>query len=425
MRRGELSLDERNTLLASLVDEVGKLVLWDNYRQNQALTLMEHMAVDRLGSMGHFIRTLEEEGHLDRQVESLPSDAEIAERKQRGEGLTRPELAVLLSYDKINLFQQLLESDVPEDPYLSHELQRYFPEPLREKYAEHMQRHRLKREIIATAVTNSTINRMGATFMLRMQEDTGHGPGAIAKAFTAAREILDARQLWAALEELDGKVSEAAQFDAIMQVWTLLRHLTRWLLNRPNGTLDIAANVERYEPVVTALREALPQALTAGGRERYADRAGDWRERGFTEGLAERLARVPVLGAALDMAEVSHDSGQPIARVAGVFFHLAEALQLGRLRSGIQALPVEGRWHAQARGSLLDELAHQHRQLAVNVLAWSTGQDADDVVDAWLGRDDAAVQYARTVLAEIMAQTIDYPIASVALRRLARLAQTA
>ncbi|HEX7342557.1 MAG TPA: NAD-glutamate dehydrogenase [Rhodanobacteraceae bacterium] len=421
--RGELTFEARNKQLAAMTDEVEKLVLWDNYRQNQAITLMEHMTVKRLGTMGHFIRTLEAEGKLDRQVESLPSDAEIAERKARGLGLTRPELCVLLSYDKIQLFQQLLESDVPEDPYLSHELQRYFPEPLREAYAEHMQRHRLKREIIATAVTNSTINRMGATFMLRMQEDTGQGPGAIAKAFTAAREILDARELWSAIEALDGKVAEATQLDAMMKIWNLLRHMTRWLLNRPNGTLDIAANVERYRPAVSALRQALPKVLTSTGQADFSLSVEKWQGLDIPDNLAERLARVPVLRAGLDMAEVAHESGQPIEHVASVFFNLAEALDLDWLRNEIEALPVESRWHAQARGSLLDELNHQHRALAVKVLAWSAQNKADDAVTAWLDRDDATTRYTRAVLADIMAQTADYPIASVAVRRLAQLAQ--
>ena len=193
VQRGELSEADRNSLLAEMTDDVARLVLHDNYQQNQAITMMEHMAVKRLGSMAHFITTLEAEGMLDRQVEFLPSDTELLERKSQGKGLTRPELSVLLSYDKIKLYEQLLDSDVPEDPYLSRELQRYFPERLHADYGEHMQRHRLKREIIASAVTNSTVNRMGATFMMRMQEDTGQDPAAIAKAFTAAREIIDAR----------------------------------------------------------------------------------------------------------------------------------------------------------------------------------------------------------------------------------------
>ncbi|WP_426702626.1 NAD-glutamate dehydrogenase [Rhodanobacter sp. Col0626] len=423
VQRDELSFDQRNTQLAAMTDEVGQLVLWDNYRQNQAITLMEHQSVSRIGSMAHFIRTLEAEGTLDRQVENLPSEAELTERKSRGLGLTRPELSVLLSYDKIRLFQQLLDSDVPEDPYLSKELVRYFPTPLHEKYAEHMQRHRLKREIIATAVTNSTINRMGATFMMRMQEDTGQGPAAIAKAYTAAREILEARELWAQIEDLDNQVAEDTQIDAIKQIWSLLRHLTRWLLNRPGGSLDIAANVERYQAGVSALRKALPEVLTPTGKGDFSCTQEKWEGLGLPAGLALRLARMPELRAGLDMAEVAQQSGQPIEKVAGVFFELGEALDLEWLRDQIEALPVEGHWHAQARGSLLDELNHQHRALSLQVLSLSGGSKDVSPVQAWLQRDDATLQYTRSMLAEILTQNADYPIASVAVRRLAQLAQ--
>ena len=423
VQRGELSFDARNAQLAAMTDEVAQLVLWDNYRQNQAITLMEHQSVHRIGSMAHFIRTLEAEGTLDRQVENLPSEAELTERKSRGLGLTRPELAVLLSYDKIRLFQQLLDSDVPEDPYLSKELVRYFPLPLHEAYAAHMQRHRLKREIIATAVTNSTINRMGATFMMRMQEDTGQGPAAIAKAYTAAREILDARELWAQIEALDARVAENTQIDAIKQIWSLLRHMTRWLLNRPGGSLDIAANVERYQAGVSALRKALPEVLTATGKGDFSSSQEKWEGLGLPAELALRMARMPELRAALDMVEVSQLSGQPIEKVAGVFFELGEALDLEWLRDQIEALPVEGHWHAQARGSLLDELNHQHRALSLQVLNLGAGSKDVSPVQAWLQRDDATLQYTRGMLAEILTQNADYPIASVAVRRLAQLAQ--
>lgn len=423
VQRGELTESARNTQLAAMTDEVGELVLWDNYRQNQAITLMEHQSVSRLGSMAHFIRTLEAEGTLDRQVENLPTEAELTERKSRGLGLTRPELSVLLSYDKIRLYQQMLDSDVPEDPYLSKELVRYFPAPLHEKYAEHMQRHRLKREIIATAVTNSTINRMGATFMMRMQEDTGQRPAAIAKAYTAAREIIEARELWAEIEALDSKVAEDTQIDAIKQIWSLLRHLTRWLLNRPGGSLDIAANVERYQASVSALRKALPDVLTATGKGDFSCTQEKWEGLDLPAELALRLARLPELRAALDMAEVAQQSGQPMEKVAGVFFELGEALDLEWLRDQIEALPVEGHWHAQARGSLLDELNHQHRALALQVLSLTGDRKDISPVQAWLQRDDASLKYTRSMLAEILTQNADYPIASVAVRRLAQLAQ--
>jgi len=423
VQRAEMTTEDRNRLLATMTDEVGQLVLWDNYRQNQAITLMERQSVKRIGSMAHFIRTLESEGLLDRQVENLPSESELADRKARGQGLTRPELSVLLSYDKIRLYQQLLDSDVPEDPYLSKELVRYFPRPLHEKYAAHMQRHRLKREIIATAVTNSTLNRMGATFMMRMQEDTGQGPAAVAKAYTAAREILGARDLWADIEAQDSKVAENTQVDAVMQIWSLLRHLTRWLLNRPGGTLEIAANVERYQSAVAELSDTLPDTLTPAGKADFATSQEKWEGLGLPTDLALRLAKLTELRAMLDIVEVAQQTGQPIAKVANVFFELGHTLDLEWLRGQIEALPVEGHWHAQARGSLLDELNHQHRALVTQVLALNSGGSDVSPVQAWLNRDDPVLKYTRSMLSEILTQNADYPIASVAVRRLAQLAQ--
>ena len=422
VQRGEMTVAQRNTLLAAMTDEVERLVLSDNYRQNQAITVMEHLSVHRLGSKAHFIRVLEAEGLLDRQIESLPSDAELDERRQRHQGLTRPELSILLSYAKIKLYQQLLDSDVPEDPHLSKELARYFPVPLQTKYAEHMQRHRLRREIIATAVTNSMVNRMGATFTLRMQEDTGQQPAAIAKAYTAVREVIDARSIWAEIEALDGKVADAVQVDALLKVWDLLRNLTRWLLNHRGVALDIASVVARYAPGVGELRAALPRVLTPTGRADYDVDVEKWQGLGIPEAIADRLATVPVLGAALDIVEVAHDSGRPVERVASIFFEIGQALEIDSLRRQIENLPVESRWHAQARGSLRDELAAQHRALVTQILA-SAPPGAPNRVQAWLERDDASLKFTLGMLAEIRTQTIDYPIASVALRRLAQLVQ--
>jgi len=424
VQRGELSLDQRNTQLAAMTDEVERLVLSDNYRQNQAITVMEHMSVHRLGSNAHFIRTLEAEGLLDRQIEFLPSDAELAERKARHHGLTRPELSVLLSYSKIKLYQQLLDSDVPEDPFLSKELVRYFPEPLREHYAAHMQRHRLKREIIATVVTNSMVNRMDATFVLRMQEDTGQSPASIAKAYSAVREIVDARGIWAEIEALDGKVGETVQIDALLKLWDLLRNLTRWLLNQRGAGLDIAGLVERYAPGVAQLSAALPRVLTANSRADYDVDVEKWQGLDIPEALAQRLAKVAELNAAFDIVEIALETGQKVERVASVFFELGQALDIDGLRRQIENLPVESRWHAQARGSLRDELAAQHRALTRQVLAGAATGDAHPVA-RWLERDDPTLKFTLGLLEEIRTQSVDYPIASVALRRFAQLVQAA
>ncbi len=424
VQRKKLTLPARNKLLASMTSEVAGLVLNDNYRQNQAISLMERMSVPRLGSKQHFIRTLEGQGLLDRQIEFLPSDAELADRKSRGLGLTRPELAVLLSYSKLVAYQQLLDSDIPEDPYLSKELERYFPQPLQASYAKAMQHHRLKREIIATAVTNSTINRMGATFLLRMQEDTGRSPGEVAKAFTITRETLDARDMWAQIDALDGKIAESVQIDALQVIWQLQRTFTRWLLSRPGTLPDITTAVARYHDGFRDIR-AGDNILPAAQRPAYEASIRDWRAHGVPAPLAGQLAALPYLEPCADIIEVARQRKLKPVDVAKVHFRIGDALNLPWLVEQIDHLPVDGRWHAVARGVLREELATQQRALVQQVLE-CPGSSADAKVRSWLERDDPALRFTLSMLNELAAQkSLDYPTASVAVQRLSQLASHA
>jgi glutamate dehydrogenase len=424
VKRGGLSMEQRNALLASMTDEVGELVLNDNYRQNQAISLMEAMSAARLGSFGHFIRVLESQGLLDRAIEFLPSDSELAERKSRSQGLTRPELSILLSYDKIVNYNQLLDSDVPEDPYLSKELVRYFPKALQERYAADMEQHRLRREIIATMVTNSMVNRMGATFVLRMQEDTGESPAQIAKAYTISREVLEARALWAGIDALDLQVSEAMQIEALSDLWHLQRNMTRWLLNRPGENLNIAAMVERYQQGVREVRAALPGALPAESWLGFEADRRRWLDAGFGAELAQGLAALPYLTYAVDIVDAALEQRLPVAEVAHAYFALSDALHTKWLMDNVEKLPVDGRWHAQARGVLRDELQSQQRALLGQVLlAYRPGRGGAQLVAEWLQRDDAALRYALAMFADMRnLRGLDYPTLSVAVRRLAQIA---
>ncbi|AJQ87274.1 NAD-glutamate dehydrogenase [Xanthomonas oryzae] len=417
----KLTYDARNKLLASMTDEVADLVLWDNYRQNQAISLMERMSVKRLGSKQHFIRTLELQGLLDRQIEFLPSDAELSARKARGQGLTRPELSVLLSYSKLVAFQQLLESDIPEDPYLSKELQRYFPQPLQKKYADAMERHRLKREIIATAVTNATINRMGATFLMRMQEDTGRSIGEVAKAYTISRETLDARALWTQIDALDGTVPEAVQIDALEVIWRLQRSFVRWLLLRPGQMPGITAAVERYHGPFNDIRVA-SGVLSDAQRPEYEGSVKEWQEQGLPPQLAQQLCELRYLEPAFDIIETARTRKLKPVDVSKVHFRLGDALRLPWLFEQIDALEVNGRWHAVARGVLRDELAAHQRALVGQVLSMS-GNSAEAKVANWMQRDDSSLRFTLAMLADVAEQkTLDYPTVSVAVQRLGQLA---
>lgn len=421
VRARKLTVEQRNKLLASMTDEVAALVLNDNYRQNQAISLMERMSVKRLGSKQHFIRTLEQQGLLDRQIEFLPSDAELSQRKARGLGMTRPELSVLLSYSKLVAFNQLLESDIPEDPYLSKELQRYFPTPLQKKYADAMERHRLKREIIATAVTNQTINRMGATFLMRMQEDTGRSISEVAKAYTISRETLDARALWAQIDALDGQVPESVQIDALEVIWSLQRSFVRWLLFRPGPVPGITEAVNRYQGPFNDIRVAsgvLPDAQ----RPTYEALVAQWIEKGLPAALSQQLAELHFLAPAFDIIELARTCKLKPVDVSRIHFRLGEALSLPWLFEQIDALEVNGRWHAVARGVLRDELAAHHRNLAGQVLSVKGGTPEAKVA-AWVGRDDNSLRFTLSMLAELAEQkTLDYPTVSVAVQRLGQLA---
>jgi glutamate dehydrogenase len=287
-----------------------------------------------------------------------------------------------------------------------------------------MENHRLRREIIATAVTNSTVNRMGATFLLRMQEDTGESPAQIAKAYTISREVLDARALWAGIDALDLKVPEAAQLDALTGIWHLQRNMTRWLLNRPGETLDIAEKVARYADGVAQLRQSLAKVLPAEARAGLAADTAHWRGLGFPEALAQGFASLPFLAYALDIVEVARERGLEVPDVAAAYFGLSDALHTKWLMDSVESLPVEGRWHAQARGVLRDELQAQQRALVGQVLGGSgtsAGQKPQALVKAWLGRDDATLKYTLGMFADMRnLRGLDYPTLSVAVRRLAQ-----
>jgi glutamate dehydrogenase len=394
---------------------------YDNYRQNQAISVMERMSVARLGSKQHFIQVLERKGRLDRALEYLPTDTEFTERKAAGLGLTRPELSVLLSYAKIVAFEELLNSDVPEDPYLSKELMRYFPSALQQGYGEHMQRHRLRREIIATAVTNSMVNRMGATFLLRMQEDTGRNSAQIAKAYSIAREVLDSRAMWAGIDALDSQVEETVQVDALLAIWSLLRGMTRWLLNRPGDRFDIAEAVMRFKPSLDQLRSGLGKVLSTTELTELNDATARWSVAGVPELLSAQLASISYLHSALDIIEVASASGQSVLEVAKVYSILGESLTLKWLQQRIDELPVEGRWHALARGSMRDELQQQQGALVAQVLRQGEG-DTTSRVQRWMEQGGDTLKFTLSMFADMRAlRSMDYATASVAVRRLAQL----
>ncbi len=381
---GSLRLKERDRLLVRMTDNVATLVLRNNYLQSQALSTLEGQAVSRLPEHQHLIQQLERSGTLNRRLEFLPDDTALAERYKLSQGLTRPELAVLLSYSKIWLSHHLLESDVPEDTYLSQELERYFPEQVRKRFAKAISRHRLRREIITTATTNSLVNRMGPTFVSRAQEETGAAPAAIARAYTAAREIFAMRELWSQIEGLDNRVPAPLQYTMLYETGRLLRHLTYWLL-RHRPSLSINAAVSDLRAPVRDLTAHLSEALAGLWRSHYDTTVAQYATAGVPSPLAKRVALLDAQNCALDVVELAATAKVALREAAQVYFGVGARLSVDWLQTQVGALQTDGNWQAVARASLRDSVYQSHRELARKVLGQSGRADLAGRTDMWLG----------------------------------------
>ncbi|HEX3912885.1 MAG TPA: NAD-glutamate dehydrogenase [Steroidobacteraceae bacterium] len=423
VRAKEMTRAARNRLLVQMTDEVAALVLRNNYLQSQGISTSEFQAKQRLSESAYVIRSLERSGDLNRSLEFLPSDEDLAERRQAGEGLTRPELSITLSYGKIWLYRALINSDVPEDPYLSGELNRYFPTPVQKRFAKRIKRHRLRREIIATAITNSLINRMGPVFPIRAQDDTGADPAAIARAYSIAREVFAVRNIWAQIEALDNKIPAAVQYTAMFQTTRLLQHMSYWLLENRRNDLGIERAVSRYAGKVTELFHELSGVLGVTHRARMSALRSQLVEQHVPEQLAARIASLEELHCALDLVEVTMAARVKIGYAARAYFDLGERIGLTWIKEQIDALAAEGHWQAVARGTLRDNLYSLQAQITLAVLRCK-GRDPAARVEQWLSRHSAPVDSLKRVVVDLRTGSPpDFATISVALQAVRRLAQ--
>jgi glutamate dehydrogenase len=426
VRAGDMTEKQRNELLAAMTDEVARLVLRDSYTQTQALSLARAQAPGMLDVHDRLIRSLEQAGKLDRALEALPDAEAIDDRATAREGLTRPELAVVLAYSKITLYAALLESDLPEDPYLSRELAAYFPAPLPERFREQMECHHLRREIIATHVTNSLVDRAGTTFVFRLGEDTGAPASDIARAYTIAREVFDVPRFWADVEALDNVVSAETQLGMLLEARRLVERATRWLLRNRRRPLDIAAEVSRFGAGAGALSEALPDSLVEDERAASDSQVSELVAAGVPETLAARVASMAAMFAALDVVEVASATGRPVDDVAALHFLLGGRLHLHWLRDQIAALPRSNRWEAMARAALRDDLFSLHAELTADVLREGPAEGtAAARLDAWMAANATPVGRCLEILGDITtAGTYDLATLPVALREVRNLIQS-
>ncbi|HET6561064.1 MAG TPA: NAD-glutamate dehydrogenase [Marmoricola sp.] len=402
VRDGDLTEKQRNKLLASMTEEVGTLVLQDNYEQNVALATAQLLAAPLLHVHEDWMARLERRGLLDRELEFLPSSEEVAARHERGEGLTVPELAVLLSYTKIVLAEELIATELPDDPFLVIDLHEYFPAAMRERYADQIEAHPLRREIVITQVVNFLVNGAGITYFHRLSEETGASVEELIRANFVAREIFGSRQLVDTVYSFDNRIDAETQVRMRIEMRTLVERASRWLINNRRPPIDSAATVEFFRDCAEELMTELPGLLVGRELAAYKKRQTDLVARDVPEGLAERVAILPPAYAILTIVETARRHDVEPLEVGRLHFALGERLGLPSLVNRILALPRDDRWQTMARAALRDDLHSVHSTLTAQALAGTSAElPVDERIAAWEAHNEGLVGRAVATLEEI------------------------
>lgn len=415
LESGKLTQEARNDLLASMTDEVGRLVLLDNYYQSQQIELAAARPTYLLEGQQNLMQWLESIGLLKRAIEFLPADTELAKRKREGKGLTRPENAVLMAYAKLNLFDELCASELPNDPFYAKVLQTYFPKVLNETYPDFVAQHALKREIIATTMTNAVVNRMGATFVNFLANEASCTAAEVVSAYTLAREVFGLESIWDRIDDLDGKVPTALQLDLLTQLSAITQRASRWML-RHRGQGDLPSMIARYQPAAVQLRSHIDQWLPGEAREQWQSASAQLVEAGVDAKLADDLTVLDHLYPVLDLVDVAAKCNSTLEKAARTYFGVDHALDLGPWRAVIAKLPTDTLWQTQARASARDDAYSIASQIVQFLL--SEKQE----VAQWEERHAKAIERVSAMRESIAGSAPDLAPVSVALRELRQLA---
>jgi glutamate dehydrogenase len=412
VRAGRLTEDGRNALLVAMTDEVGALVLRNNYLQTLALSLAQRRGLEDFGFQQRLIQTLEARGLLDRTVEFLPDDKDIAERARRGQPFTRPEMAVLLAYAKLSLYDDLLTSTVPDDPYLGRELARYFPKQINENFPDAVEKHRLRREIISTQLANSMINRGGPTLVVRIADQTGASADRIAAAFAAVRDSYGLTALNGEIDALDAKIPGARQLELYAAVQDLLLDRLVWFLRNVDLSKGLAEIVEHYRAGIAAVDAALDGVLSVEALAARDARAADLAKAGVPEALALRIANLPALVAAPDVVLVADRTGKPVAEVAATYFAAGTFFRLDRIVGAARGIVVNDYFDRLALDRALDSIGEAERRLTAEMVG--NGAVGASAVEVWVKPRAGEVERIRSAVHEIAGSGLTLSKLSVA-----------
>ncbi len=412
-----LTADDRQPLLAEMSGEVASLVLRDNYLQGEALSAAEVRGVVSLDRQLRMIHDLERSGRLDRAIEFLPDDETLTARSAQGRGFVRPELAVLLAYAKMTLYEALLASALPDAPELADELRSYFPQAVRRRLAAQIATHPLHREIIATIVTNEIVNRAGMTFIHDMRARTGRPPAEAALAYIIVREVFELGNLWSEIEALDNKVAAQVQIEMLLEIADLVERAAGWLLYRKRFALG--PEIGKLAPSVRSLAASLCDLLPPSDRNLVSERSLRFAEAGAPEALATRIGGTMFLAAALDIADLAERSGQELDQAARVYYAVGAQFALDEMRIATRRLRAETPWQKQAVEATIDDLFALQADLAARILASSSSTQPEDPIAAWSAAHAAALAPAEPLIRELrVTATPDLAMLIVASRQL-------
>ncbi|MGV9271719.1 NAD-glutamate dehydrogenase [Streptomyces griseosporeus] len=423
---GDMTVKQRNKLLAEMTDEVGRLVLRNNYAQNTAIANALAQSKDMLHAQQRFMKHLVREGHLDRALEFLPTDRQIRERLSAGHGLTGPETAVLLAYTKITVAEELLHTSLPDDPYLRGLLHCYFPTALREQFGDRIDGHPLRREITTTVLVNDTVNTGGTTYLHRLREETGASLEEIVRAQTAARAIFRSAAVWDAVEDLDNRVEAEVQTRIRLHSRRLVERGTRWLLNNRPQPLQLAETVEFFAERVEQVWQQLPKLLKGADLEWWQQIHDELTDAGVPDEVATRVAGFSSAFPALDIVSVADRMGKEPLDVAEVYYDLGDRLGITQLMDRIIELPRADRWQSMARAAIREDLYAAHAALTADVLAVGNGTSTPEQrFKLWEQKNAPILARARTTLEEIQSSDeFDLANLSVAMRTMRTLLRT-
>ena len=418
---GDLTRKQRDELLYSMTDEVSELVLKDCYRQTHTLSITQSKGTSTLKEKIRFIHALEKEGKLDRTIEFIPTDEELAERAAAGRDLTRPELSVLVSYAKMVLKESLVTDEITENPYYRKLLVKSFPRPLREKFNDAMNNHPLRKEIIATKLANNIVNDMGLNFMVRMNEETGANEAEIALCYSIASEIFQMRDTWLSISDLDNKIPSNVQTEMLYQLRRTVRRATRWFLRHRTKAQTIEQSIEAFAPTFADLSENLTKYIVKTESDRIESAREELTQSGVPVEIAQRIVSLSSLFSVMDLTQIAQNSNRKIDMVSHTYFKLGAQMGLHWFLDQITNQPVSNHWQALARVSYREVLDWQQRTLSEVVLNSFEGDssDVDGQIEQWMDSQDLLLQRWKQMLTEFKtSQSHDFAKFSVALREL-------